>query len=465
MSQSTVAAKKNAPDTSLHGLATMLQPLDAVFDMTRNHSVVLFGEASHGTEEFYHLRCEVTKRLITEAGCLAVCLESDFPETCALHRYVMGSSTALDAIEALEPFRHRFPLWMWRNHAVVDFLEWLRAHNATLPAEKRTGVWGLDLYSMQHSMEACVAYLADTDPMAASELKKRFACFDTFRIDGIEPQLYGAAVARHHYAGCRAAVLSARRIVTDSLRAQSAPRNGVDARDEAFFAEVDSRVVADAERYYVSMFQWDDSSWNLRDAHMDDTLYRVRSHLRATRGGDRVVVWAHNSHVGDASATGRAAVGETNLGALARQSAGRAAVVCVGQFTHTGTVTAAQEWGEPHAVVPVNPSLAGSWEAAMHDLAAHCGRCTFCVDLRRPGAQHVLRAQVPTRLERAIGVIYRPDTERQSHYFNADLAQQFDVAVWWDATTALRALDPGEEQQEPPGTPDAGIGRGPTRRG
>ena len=443
-------------DTILDGLAPQLQQTQEVYHMVRDRSVVLIGEASHGTEEFYRARAELTKRLIAEAGCLAVCLESDFPETCALHRYVMGYSSAPDAIAALEPFKHRFPVWMWRNAATVDFLEWLRTHNAALTPAYRTGIWGLDLYSMQHSMEACLQYLAQHDVNAAADVKKRFACFQPFRCDGLEPQLYGAAVAHHHYGGCRAAVLSARRIVQESLRKQSTPQNGIDTSDEAFMTELDTQAVVHAEEYYVSMFKWDDSSWNLRDTHMCDTLMRVRAHLTATRGegGGRrqqCCVWAHNSHLGYATATGRAAVGETNLGALCLKAAGREAVVNFGQFMHTGTVTAAEEWGGPHACVPVNPSLRGSWEVAMHALATCSGRATYACDLRTAAAQHVLRNQPTWRLERAIGVIYRPDTERQSHYFMARLQDQFDVVVWWDATTALQPLDAWAE--EGPGTP------------
>ena len=451
-----MASKDHGPfDTILHGLAPELQDTQEVYHLVRDRSVVLIGEASHGTEEFYRFRSELTKRLIAESGCLAVCLESDFPETCALHRYVMGYSSAPDAVAALEPFKHRFPVWMWRNAATLDFLTWLRDHNAALPAEHRTGIWGLDLYSMQHSMEACLQYLAIHDAAACAAVKRRFACFEPFRCDdSLDPQLYGAAVAHHHYGGCRDAVLSARRIVIESMRKQSAPQNGVDASDEAFMAELDTQAVVHAEAYYVSQFAWDDSSWNLRDTHMNDTLQRVRAHLRATRGGGRrqqCCVWAHNSHLGYATATGRAAVGETNLGALCLKSAGREAVVNVGQFTHVGTVTAAEEWGSPHACVPVNPSLRGSWEIAMHELAQHTGRSSFACDLRTAAARHVLRNQPAWRLERAIGVIYRPDTERQSHYFMARLGDQFDVAVWWENTHALQPLAPWAE--EGPGTP------------
>ncbi len=442
------AAKPAPSEGALLGLSPLLRPLDAVFDMVRDKTVVLFGEASHGTQEFYSFRCDVSKRLIQEAGCMAVCIEGDFPETSSLHRFVMGSSSVSDVDAALEPFKNRFPVWMWRNQPTRAFLSWLREHNAALPCEKRAGIFGLDLYSLQLAMTCVIDYLTEHDPRAAAEVKKRFACFDPFMP---EPQLYGASVARHHHAGCRAAVLQARTIVVDTLRALSRPQNDIDALDEAFMTEMNARVVVDAEAYYRAMFDWNASSWNVRDKHFDDTLFRVRQHLRATRGdgADRVVVWAHNSHLGDAGATGRAAAGETNLGQLARQSAGRAAVVNVGQFTHTGTVTAAEEWGDVHATRRVRPSLPGSYEAAMHAVAERTGQRIYAVDLRSREAQSVLASDLPMRIERAIGVIYRPDTERQSHYFPARLREQFDVAVWWDTSSALKPLDPPERPTTP----------------
>lgn len=435
-------------DSSLLGLAAQLRPLDDVFGMVRDKNIVLFGEATHGTQEFYAFRCDVSKRLIEEAGCMGVCIEGDWPECSALHAFVMSYSSVSDVDQALQPFTHRFPVWMWRNQPTRDFLLWLRERNASKPPEKRAGVFGLDLYSMALAMESVLKYLDAHDPTAAVEVRKRYSCLQVFMP---EPQLYGAGVAKHHHAGCQRAVLEARNIVVARLRALAQPKSGLDQKDEAFIAEMNARVVVDGEAYYRAMFQYDESSWNVRDRHFDDTLYRVRQHLRATRGAgsDRVVVWAHNSHLGDAGATGRAASGETNLGQLVRQAAGRGAVVNVGQFTHTGTVTAAQEWGDAHAARRVRPSLAGSWEAAMHSVSTEAGLPAFAVDLRTREAQTVLKRDLPSRLERAIGVLYLPDTERQSHYFPARLGEQFDICVWIDETSALQPMDKAPGAVEP----------------
>ena len=444
MASPSSTASTQAQQPALAGLAPLLRPVEDVFALVRDARVCLFGEASHGTQEFYELRCDVSKRLIQEAGCMAVCIEGDFPETSSLHRYVMGYSASDDVDDALLPFQHRFPVWMWRNEPVREFLLWLRAHNASLPCEKRCGIFGLDLYSLGFAMECVVGYLKRRDPAAAEAVRLRYACFDPFLR---EPQLYGAAVARHLHAGCRDAVLSARSRVVEAVKRQARPTNHIDTKDEDFFAEMNAGVVVDAEKYYRAMFEYDDSSWNVRDRHFDATLYRVRHHLRSTRGGesaDKVVVWAHNSHLGNAGATARAARGETNLGQLVRQIAG-SSVVSVGQFTHGGTVTAAPDWGEPHEAFSINPSLPGSIEAALHALSKGVGRETFALDLRQPEVRAELTQAAGSRgwLERAIGVVYKPMSERASHYFSvaADLSRQFDIAVWCDTTSDLSPLD------------------------
>ena len=327
----------------------------------------------------------------------------------------------------------------------------LRERNAALPADARACIFGLDVYSLHASMAAVKTYLSRIDPPAAEAVGACYACFDAF---GDDPQLYGrvAALGRHKD-GCRAAAVAALRRVA-SKTDEYASRDGMPARDAAFSNEMNARCVVDAEHYYRSMFDWNESSWNVRDKHFDDTLWRCRAHLRDTRGSDKVVVWAHNSHLGDARATksGAATPGgnaELNLGQLARESGG-AAVINIGQFTHRGTVTAADDWGEAHGTKAVRPALPGSYEELLHAASLQAGRPTFALDLRDPKVRGALAPPVSPRLERAIGVIYRPQTERQSQYFPAHLARQFDVAVWHDVTNALQPLDAAEPQTPEP---------------
>jgi len=407
-------------------LRTAVRPVDDLFDLVGDARVVLVGEATHGTHDFYQLRARLTERLIAERGFTGVAIEGDLPDTAALHRYVTGAADG-GVDRALEGFR-RFPTWMWRNTVVRDFVERLRARNLALAPERRAGIFGLDLYSLHQSMEAVVAYLQRVDPANAAAVRERYACFDRF---GDDPQRYGYATEFDANENCRAAVREALRAIAERMGSY-ATRDGVAAADEAFLTEANARVAADAEAYYRTMFAWDQSSWNVRDRHMDDTLCRVREHLRATRGSDKVVVWAHNSHLGDARATQMGRRGEVNVGQLARERFG-GEVLNVGLFTYAGSVMAADDWGEQHRVMQVNPALPASYEALFHTL----GR-DFAIDLREPDARAALGGE---RLERAIGVIYRPRTELRSHYFTADLVLQFDVAVHLDRTRALEPLD------------------------
>jgi erythromycin esterase-like protein len=427
-------------------LRAAARPLEALFDLIGDARIVLIGEATHGTAEFYALRAELSLRLIAERGFTGVAIEGDLPDAAALHRYVTTGSAGGTAYEALAGFR-RFPAWMWRNTIVRDFIERLHAHNRTLAPDRRTGVFGLDLYSLHASMQAVVAYLERIDPANAQAVRERYACFDRF---GDDPQRYGYATELELGDDCRAAVREA--LTRISERALDyARRDGIPAADEAFLTEANARVAADAERYYRTMFAWDASSWNVRDRHMDETLAGVRAHLRATRGDDRVVVWAHNSHLGDARATTMGREGEVNLGQLARERYD-GEVVNVGQFTYDGTVIAADDWGGPHEVMNVRPAQPRSYEALFHAVAP-----AFALDVREPRVRDALGGE---RLERAIGVIYRPQTELRSHYFTADLPRQFDLAVHIDRTRALDPLDrvePAPPEREAPETFPSGV--------
>ncbi len=390
---------------------------------------MLLGEASHGTHDFYRVRAEITKRLIRTRGFRAVAVEADWPDAYRVNRYVRGRPGDADAEEALGGFQ-RFPQWMWRNADVLDFVGWLRAHNETIADDDdRVGFYGLDLYSLHASMAAVLDYLRVVDPDAAARAARRYACFDHF---GADPQQYGYATSLGLSPSCEREVVG-QLVELRRAAAEYARRDGRVAPDDQFFAERNAHVVAVAERYYRIMFQSGVASWNLRDSHMADTLVALCGFLETRGQPPKVVVWAHNSHQGDARATDRAERGELNLGQLARERWGPGAVL-VGFTTYAGTVTAASDWGARVERKRVRPALPGSYEALFHE----CGP-NFYLDLRQPG-EAVSTLSAP-RLERAIGVIYRPETERLSHYFHASLPRQFDAVFHYDRTRAVEPLE------------------------
>jgi erythromycin esterase-like protein len=417
------------------GLGNALRPLEddfaGLFERAAAADFVLIGEASHGTHEFYAERAELTKRLIAEAGFTAVAVEADWPDAHRVDRYVRGASDDRTAEEALSDFR-RFPAWMWRNTIVRDFVGWLRAHNdAHAP---KAGFYGLDLYSLHASMEAVMAYLERVDPAAAARARERYACFDHSDRD---PQAYGYGTALGGAEPCERQAVE----VLMELR----ERRGAGESEDAFFAEQNAALVVDAEEYYREMFRSSRNSWNLRDQHMAKTLDALVTHLERDGEQVKVVVWAHNSHLGDARATEMGQRGELNLGQLVRTRHGGDALL-VGLTTYAGTVTAASDWGQPAERRRVRRALAGSWEEHFHE----AGEPRALID---PRDVHGLR------LERAIGVVYRPETERISHYFHARLAAQFDALLHFDETTALEPLErTGEwERGEAPETYPWGV--------
>ena len=410
-------------------LAGAREDFDPVMALVGDARVVLIGEASHGTHEFYRIRAEITKRLIRERGFVAVAAEADWPDAYRVNRYVRGTGNDADASEALGGFR-RFPQWMWRNADVLDFVGWLRAFNDQVPdGGRKVGFYGLDLYSLHASMAAVLEYLRVVDPAAAKRAQYRYACFEQF---GEDPQAYGYAASYGLAPSCEREVVEQ---LVDLRRsaADYAQRDGRVAADDLFFTEQNARVVRNAERYYRSMFGSRVQSWNLRDQHMTDTLQALVSFLDRSAAGSRVVVWAHNSHVGDARATELGAGGELNVGQLARQQFG-AGVVALGFTTFHGTVTAASDWDAPAERKAVRPALPESFEAIFHDAPSN-----FFLDLRTPSA--VATALDDVRIERAIGVIYRPETERLSHYFSARLSRQFDGILHYDETRAVEPLE------------------------
>ena len=402
---------------------------DALLEGIGDARIVLLGEATHGTHEFYRERAFITRRLIEEKGFAAVAVEADWPDAYRVNRFVRGTSRDEDAIEALADFG-RFPTWMWRNADVLDFIGWLRTHNDAQPVDSRAGFYGLDLYSLRASMQAVLSYLDKVDPDAARRARRRYGCFDQF---GGEMQEYGYAATAGFHPSCE------REVVTQLLelhrqRLEYASRDGRVAADEFFFAEQNARLVRNAEEYYRTMFKGRADSWNLRDRHMVDTLQELVRFLDRTRPGARIVVWAHNSHLGDARATEMGQGGELNVGQLLREEYGSKAVL-VGFTTYTGTVTAASEWDGPAHRKHVRPALAGSYERLFHE--AQIPR--FLLPLRTD--LDLASALSAPRLERAIGVLYLPDSERASHYFHARLSEQFDFVLHIDETRAVEPLE------------------------
>src|SRR6195256_2771561 len=384
---------------------------DPLMDLIGDARFVLLGEASHGTHEFYQERAEITKRLIAEKNFTAVAVEADWPDADRVNRYIRSVSDDADAVEALSDFR-RFPTWMWRNTVVVEFIEWLRAHNDALaPGAAKVGFYGLDLYSLHASMKAVLQYLEKVDPEAAARARERYSCFDHV---GEDTQAYGLMTRLNLSKSCEEEVV--RQLVELQRRAADyTRRDGRLAQDELFYAEQNARLVKNAEAYYRSVFLEEVSSWNVPDRHMAETLDALVTYLDRNAGRAKIAVWEHNSHLGDARATEMGQRGELNVGQLTREKYGSEAVL-VGFTTHHGTVTAASDWGRSAERKRVRPALAGSYEALFHA----AGRDRFLLILNDSGA--IMRQLRDPRLERAIGVIYRPETERQSHYFRARLA-------------------------------------------
>lgn len=434
------AATRPKPAAELDALRGAAQPLaglpadyDRLLDLVGDARFVLIGEASHGTHEFYRERARLTRRLIEERGFNVVAVEADWPDAYRINRYVRGLSDDPDALTSLDEFR-RFPRWMWRNTDVLDFVGWLRDYNDAQAGDTPgVGFYGLDLYSLHASIQAVVSYLDRVDPEGAVRARARYACFDHF---GDDPQAYGYMTTRGFAEPCENEVVG--QLVELQRRAAAASlADDRGAEDDLFFATQNARLAKNAEAYYRAMFYGRIPSWNLRDRHMAEMLAELVSYLQRHDRQAKVVVWAHNSHLGDARATAMVAEGELNVGQLVRERYGRDAVL-IGFTTYAGTVTAAADWDEPPSQRRVRPGLPGSYEALFHEVAADFSD-SFLLPLRQGGdAADRLRE---ARLERAIGVIYRPETERFSHYFLARLADQFDAVLHFDGTRAVVPLE------------------------
>ncbi len=409
-------------------------PTEVLDDLVGDARIVLIGESSHGTHEFYAARAEITKWLIEHKGFTAVAAEADWPDAYRVNRFVHGLPGDDSAEEALSGFQ-RFPAWMWRNDVVRDFVTWLRRHNEN--ADRKAGFYGLDLYSLHRSMDEVIGYLDRVDPPAAARARSRYACFDHASPD--DGQAYGYAAAFGAGPSCEHEAV-AQLVDVHRHAIQYLSRDGVVAEDELFCAQQNAQTVRNAEEYYRSMFRGRVTSWNLRDKHMAQTLDALLAHLDrhpGARAGKpaRIVVWAHNSHVGDARATEVGGDGQLTLGQLAREKYG-ADCRLIGFSTYSGTVTAASEWGGDAFLKTVRPALAGSVEELFHET----GRDAFLIAMHDSGP--AAEALEVVRLARAIGVLYLPETERQSHYYHVRPADQYDAMIHIERTRALQPLEP-----------------------
>ncbi len=403
-----------------------------VADLIGGADIVLMGTATHGTHEFYRLRADLTRTLIESHGFNVVAVEADWPDAYRVNRWVRQGDEDQSAEEALDGFT-RFPRWSWRNKDVVRFLDWLRAYNAERPPHARAGFYGLDLYNMHRSIDGLLRYLTGVNRSAVDQLRRRYGCFDVF---GDDAQAYG-------YAGplglTRASEHEAIAQLAEQRRKATQFRPGdPHSAEDHFAAEQNERVTQEAEAYYHELIDGSATSWNLRDAHMFSTLEAVLGHALRMAGQARAVVWAHNAHLGDARATRMGARGETNLAQLARARFGER-VCLLGFTTHTGSVTVAHSWAGPVQVMAVRPSRRDSYEHLFHEVGLPC----FALDLH--GAAEP--ALSTTRLERAIGAVYRPESERWTHYFEACLPRQFDIVVHVDETQAVEPLEPWSRQE------------------
>ncbi|VTU21681.1 protein-L-isoaspartate O-methyltransferase [Variovorax sp. RA8] len=383
--------------------------------------VVLMGEATHGTSEFYRMREHISRELILRKNFNFIAIEGDWPDAARIDRYVRHGRHRPAKWTAFA----RFPVWMWRNREMRDFVDWLRDHNAGIDAADRVAFHGLDLYSLYNSIHSVVGYLEEVDPPTAGIARQRYGCLTPWQSD---PASYGYAALNPRYRSCEQEVVS---MLGDLLHRQRiyTGRDG-----ERFLDAVqNARLVANAERYYRTMYYGSRASWNLRDSHMFETLNDLLSfHGPASKA----IVWAHNSHVGDARATEMSRRGEHNIGQLCRQAFGSAACL-IGFGTDSGTVAAASDWDGPMETKTIRPSLAGSYERLCHEAEVS----NFILPLRGPASAALLDGLSQPRLERAIGVLYRPETELQSHYFQAVLPRQFDEYIWFDQTHAVKPLD------------------------
>ena len=402
------------------------------FAFLGDRRVVLLGESTHGTSEFYRARAAITRTLIERHGFTIVALEADWPDAAVLDRAVRGRPPSA---VAPVPFQ-RFPRWMWRNREFSGLLSWMRRHDRELAPDRQAGLYGLDIYNMSASIATVLAYLDEFDPEAAAVARERYGCLTPWQKD---PATYGRAMLNQRFRSCEDEVVQ-------QCRDMFARHLAQDEEDRARWMDAahSARLVASAEAYYRVMYYGNARTWNLRDTHMFDTL----EHLLSMHGPEsKAVVWAHNSHIGDARHTEMGiARDEINVGQLCRQRFGDAAAL-VGFGTHEGTVAAAEYWDGDMHVMDLRPSHRDSIERVCHD----AGIESFLLGPDALGDARLGPALSDPMLERFVGVIYRPETEFHSHYAEVEFARQFDAYVWFERSHALSPLP------APPATDEAHV--------
>lgn len=412
--------------------------LDPILDAIGERRIVLLGEASHGTSEYYTWRRRISQRLITEKSFSFIAVEGDWPDCYTLNRYAKGFADAGTSAREVAHAFDRWPTWMWANEEVIDLIEWLRTYNEQRPLDQRVGFYGLDVYSLWESMEAVVRYLDRVDPGAASKARRAYACFDPYHQD---VQAYARATALVP-TSCEREAVSA----LVELRRKAAEYRE-DGRDAYFNAEQNALVARNAERYYRAMVMDGPDSWNLRDTHMVETLDRLLQHHGAAA---KAIVWEHNTHVGDARATDMARTGLVNVGQLTREE-WDGEVYIVGFSSYEGSVIAGEEWGAPMQRMRVPEAARGSWEAALHEAGAH-DMLLVMKDLEND------EDAPKTRGHRAIGVVYDPDWERAGNYVPTRMTERYDALLYIDKSHALHPLHmPAHVHGEPPDTYPTGM--------
>jgi erythromycin esterase len=412
------------------------QDLDALIDQIGGARFVLLGEASHGTSEFYSWRARLSQRLIEEKGFSFIAVEGDWPDCYKINRYVKNYENAgQSAYETLQAF-DRWPSWMWANWEVAALAEWMRNYNQR--SGRAAGFYGLDVYSLWESMRSVMQYLEKKDPHMAQLAKNAIRCFEPY---GENVQAY-AWSTRMAPESCEDEVIG----LLSEMR-QNPTRYDSDP-EAAFNAEQNALVMVNAERYYRAMVRSDLNSWNVRDIHMMETLNRLMAHHGPE---SKAIVWAHNTHIGDARATDMARDGMVNLGQLVREEYGEENACLVGFGTHHGTVIAGQAWDAPMEVMGVPDAVEGSWE----DVLYQTGRADFFLLL---GETRGSKRFEQERGQRAIGVVYDPNRERYGNYVPTVLPARYDAFLFFAETRALHPLHLKiEEKNQVPDTYPWGL--------
>ena len=424
---------------------------EKLIEVLKNHKIIMLGESTHGTHEFYKARIELTKELIKNHKITAITLEGDWPSVYKINKYVQGSSpkdTAFSSLSSID----QFPLWMWRNKDFLEFVIWLYEHNTQLEQKNRIGIFGLDLYSLHKSALEVIKYLEKVDPKESELAKQRYNCFDKF---GFDMQNYGYLTTQNLAPDCQKEIVE-QLVSLQEKSHEYLKDDGFVKQEELFCAEQNSIVVKNAETYYKSLFFGGSNiSWNIRDSHMMNTLKFLYDHQKNQAKDPKIIVWAHNSHIGDCRATQFADDGQINIGQLAREYFGNK-VFLLGFMTYQGTVSAASEWGAQVERKIVRPGISESYEKLFHELARPEQSRRADTDLLIFSDK---LSELDPMLQRAIGVIYKPETERFSHYFLTDLKKQFNALIYYDYTIAVEPLEKTAEWEkgEMPATYPFGI--------